>query len=645
MNTGARQVTRLIRHLILLLVTGLVGAALVAPPAGAAPTWRPLTNLFADLSAAGGSAFRPAVAADSAGNATVLWSRWDGTQYVVQASYRPVGGTWSAPVDLASGRQVVEPQVVVDRAGNATAIWRRIDTDRSVVQSVSRPLGGTWSTPADLSFDPTFDPSQQIDVPQLAVDAAGAVTATWSRFEATPGQPWRFTAQAATRTTDGTWSTPVDLSPAGSPAKSTDVAVDPAGNATAVWAAGSTVQTASMPAGGTWSAPAQLSTTAGLRANPRVVVDPAGTATVVWHSFSGGVYGVQTATRPPGGAWTSPMDLARGEVFDTPALAVDRQGTATALWQRYDSGWIVTSATREAGAAWSAPVSLSTPTRDSWDPQLAVDLAGNATALWSRADDGGRVIEAARRPAGGEWSEPTDLSDGGDAWNPQVAVDPAGNATAAWSRKDGASFVVQARGLDAAGPVVTEVTGATPPTPRGARRYSVKAHDVWSRVAAARWTFPDGTTATGTSVSYAGKRSGPVRVVLTDTVGNATACTYTGTFACRSTTRVAPVVARARLGTHAIRAVGSDARVAKRARATIMLNTDARVTFTFRKAGGGGKPVRLVKKLDAGRNVVVLRARLGARKVLEPGRWKVVVTAKNKVGTSPAKKLRFRVVR
>jgi hypothetical protein len=52
-----------------------------------------------------------------------------------------------------------------------------------------------------------------------------------------------------------------------------------------------------------------------------------------------------------------------------------------------------------------------------------------------------------------------------------------------------------------------------------------------------------------------------------------------------------------------------------------------------------------VKKLDAGRNVVAIRARLAPRKVLAPGRWKVVVTARNKVGTSPKERLRLRVVR
>ena len=575
----------------------------------------------------------------------MLWSRYNGTQYVVQASYRPVAGAWSAPLDLAGGRRILDPQLVVDPAGNATAIWRRVDADSSVVQTSSRPDGGAWSAPVDLSTDPSVNFSERTDVPQLAVGDAGVVTATWSRFEGVPGQPWKFTVQSATRAADGTWSAPVDLSPAGSPARTTDVTVDPAGNATAVWAAGASLQAATRPAGGTWSAPVELSGSAGPRANPRVTNDPAGTVTAVWGSFAGGSYGVQTASRVLGGAWSAPLDLVRGEVFDTPAIAVDRAGNATALWQENDgSAWIVTSASRPAGGAWTAPVRLSDAATSSWDPQVAVDLDGNATAIWSREVDGTRSVEAARRPLAGEWSESTALSPQGDAWNPQISVDPAGNATAAWARKDGASWIVQARGLDAAGPVVTEITGTSSRVSARGRAFSVKAFDVWSSVASTRWTFPDGSTATGTSVSYAGTGgSRPVRVVLTDTVGNATACTYTGTFTCRPTTRIRPSIDRARLSPRTIRAVGSDARVAKKTKAVLVLTTDARVTFTFRKAGS--KAVRLVERLDAGRNVVAIRARLSARKVLEPGRWKVVVTAKNKVGTSPKQTLRLRVVR
>ncbi|MBL0749742.1 PKD domain-containing protein [Nocardioides baculatus] len=635
--------TRVITRLVLVIVTALLGAALVTPPAGAAPTWRPVTNLFADLSAPG--AQTPSIGTDAAGSSTVVWSRYDGTRTIVETSYRPVGGTWSAPVVIATGAQIGFAQVAVAPSGGATAVWRSSELDRSVVQASSRSASGTWSEPVTLSSDPSRDLSSQPDVPQVAVDPTGVATATWSRFEAVPGQPWRFTVQTSTQAADGTWSTPVDLSPAGSPARTTDVTVDPAGNATAVWSAGATLQAATRPAGGAWSAPVQLSAAAGPRANPRVVVDPSGTATAVWGSFAGGAYGVQTASRAPGGAWTAPLDLVSGDVFDTPAIAVDRQGNTTALWQQNDgSGWVVTSASRPAGGAWSAPVLLSAPADDSWDPQVAVDLAGNATAIWARDLAGGRVIEAARRPAQGEWSEPIELSARGDAQHPQVAVDPSGNVTAAWSRKADAGWIVQARGLDAAGPVVTGITGTTSRIAARGRAFSVTAHDVWSRVASARWTFPDGTTASGTSVSYAGTTgTRPVRVVLTDSVGNATACSYTSTFTCRATTRIRPFIDRARLSPKKIRAVGSDARVAKKARATITLNTAAKVTFTFRKAGS--KRVTLVKKLDAGRNRVTIRARLSARKVLAPGRWKVVVTAKNAVGTSPKASFRLRVVR
>lgn len=632
---------RVITHLIFLVVTGLVGGALVASPAGAAPTWQPVTNLFADLSAAGGSAQTPAVAVDSDGDATAIWSRYDGTQFVVQATTRPAGGTWGEPVDVAAGRSIYHPQLAIDPAGNITAVWRRRDAESSVVQAATRPADGTWSTPVDLSVDLSVDNSQLTDVPQVAVDAEGTVTATWSHYAAN-----RFTTQAATRSVDGTWTTPVDLSAPGQSARASDLAVDPAGNATAIWVSGTLVQTAARPAGGTWSAPVDLSTIAGPRANPRVVVDPSGHATAVWGTFAG-TYGIQTATSAPGGTWTDPVSLSAAgqDTFDTPQIAVDRHGSATAVWQRHDgSGWMVTSATRPAGGGWTAPVDLAATGRDSWDPQVAMDLAGNATAVWSRAEKGGRIVQASRRPADGSWSEPVNLTDGGDAWNPQIAFDPAGNATTAWSGNDGDGWTVRARGLDAAGPVVTGLdvpaSGST-----GRQSYSVAAYDVWSRLSSATWRFADGSRATGTSVTHtdAGDGTRPVRVTLVDRVGNATTCTYADVYTCRSTTRVAPVITSASLTRHTIRAPGSHAEAKKKAKATVALTTAAKVTLVFKKQGSGTK-IRLTKHLRAGTHVVTIRARLTQHKTLRPGRYTVTLRATNKIGTSPRKKLHLRVV-
>lgn len=649
LTTRGRDMARLIRHLILLVATGLVGAALVLPPAGAAPTWQPVTNLFADLSAAGGSAQTPAVAVDSRGDATAVWTRWNGTQPVVQASTRPAGGTWSAPVDLAAGRSIFNPQLTVDPAGNATAVWRVREIDRSVVQTSTRPAGGVWSAPVDLSVDTSVDLSQPTDVPQVAVDASGIVTATWSRFEAKPSEAFKHVVQAATRLTDGTWTAPVDLSVPGQHARTTDLAVDPAGNATVIWVAGSLVQAATRPAGGTWAAPVDLSTIAGPRANPRIVVDPAGTATAVWGTFTT-TYGIQTATRSPGAPWSAPADLSAPgqDTFDTPELAADRRGTVTALWQRHDgSGWIVTSATRPAGGAWTAPVDLSATGHDAWDPQVAVDPAGNATAVWSLADepmsDSARTVQAARRTVAGEWTAPVDLSRGGTAWNPQVALDSSGNATTVWSHNDGSGYVVEARGLDAAGPVVTSLTGQA--TAGGRTAYAVKAYDAWSRVGSVSWAFGDGATATGTSVTHrTGASSRPVKVTLTDRVGNATVCTYGATYTCRTTRRGAPIISKASLAHRTIRADDSRTHARKKTRVTVVLTASAKVTMVFTKAGTK-KKIRMTKRGKAGRNAFEIRARLGKSRVLRPGRWVVTVRAGNKVGTSPVKKLRLRVVR
>lgn len=647
---------RLLRHLILLVVTGLVGAALAASPASSAPTWQPVTNLFADLSATGGSSQAPAVEVDPQGNATALWSRYDGTQWVVQASARPAGGTWSAPVDLGAGRSVYKPQLAVDPAGNLTAVWRRSDGTGSVVQAASQPFGGTWTAPVELSVDAGVDTMPRPEYPQVAVDGAGVATAIWSRYDGS-----KYTVQAATRAPGGTWTTPVDVSVPGQSARNPQLAVDPGGNATTVWLADGPeglVQSAARPAGGTWSAPVALSAP-GLRvSNPQVAVDPSGAATAVWSRFNGTAYAIQSATRPPGGTWSAPVDLsAPGEdTFDTPQVAVGPQGSTLAVWQRHDGkSWVVTAATRAAGAGWTKSVDVSESGRDAWDPQIAVDPAGNATAVWavSVGEYGGqRRIQAARRPAGDVWSAPVDLSPGGgNAWSPQVALDPAGNATTAWSRHDGTNWVVQARGLDAAGPVVTALTSRT--TAGGRKRaYSVTAHDVWSEVASARWTFADGSTATGTSVTHADAAAGtgaraaaggrPVRVTLTDRVGNATVCTYTETYTCRTTTLVAPVLTKVRLTHHTIRAVGSESDARKKVKATLALSAPAKVTLTFRRQGTR-QTFRIADRREAGTHAFPIRARLAKHKVLLPGRWTITVTATNKVGTSVKKKLRLRV--
>lgn len=134
-----------------------------------------------------------------------------------------------------------------------------------------------------------------------------------------------------------------------------------------------------------------------------------------------------------------------------------------------------------------------------------------------------------------------------------------------------------------------------------------------------------------------------MKVTLTDAVGNATKCTYTGTYTCR-TARVAPVITRATLTRHKIRAHGSHSHAKKKAQIKVVLTTAAKVKLVF-KMKGTRRTIRLTKRLEAGRNVLPIRARLAQRKTLRPGRYTITIKATNKAGTSPKKKLLLRVVR
>ena len=608
-----------------------------------------MTGLFAALSAAGGSAQSPDVAVDGEGDATAVWSRWDGSRFVVQSATRPAGGTWSAPTDLAAAARVDQPQLALDAAGNATAVWRSNEAGESVVQASTRPAGGSWGAPVDLSTEPAQDPSEATEVPRVAVDASGTATVVWARAVATG----RYVVQAATLEPGGAPSAPLDLSAPGESARTPEIVVDPAGGAVAVWnrgasrSSGGVVQAAVRPAGGTWQASTDLSASGGMSFLPQVAMDASGRATAVWLRLDGS-YVVESATRAAGGTWgTAERISAAGEDTSNPQVAAGPRG-AVAVWQRHDgSGWRVTSATRAANGTWQRSGDLSAADHDAWSPQVALAQNGRATVVWDLAEAGSSHREsqsqAVTRGVTGEWSEPVDLDgEGTESRSPQVALDAAGNATTTWSTKVGSDWIVQARGLDAAGPVVTRITSRS----AGDRqRYSVSAHDVWSRIRTATWRFSDGTRATGSSVSHGrAAGSGEATVVLTDAVGNATRCTYTGgDHACRAA-RGVPIIRRATLKHHRIRAVGSRRDLRRRTALKVDVTAAAKVTLVFSRPGTR-KKVRLVRRVGAGTSAIRVQARVGRRATLRPGRWTVTVKAGNRIGTGPRTRVHLRVVR
>jgi len=366
-----------------------------AGSAWAAPAWLAPQ----DLSAAGQGAYDPQVAFDGQGNAIAVWSRFDGTNFIVQAAARAAGGSFGAPQDLsAAGQKAGFSQVAVDGQGNAIAVWSRFDGTNFIVQAAARAAGGSFGAPQDLSAA-----GQGAFNPQVAFDGQGNAIAVWHRFDAGTNT----IVQAAARAAGGSFGAPQDLSAAGQNASFPEVAVDGQGNAIAVW-----------------------------------------------RRFDGTNFIVQAAARAAGGSFGAPQDLsAAGQKAGFPEVAVDGQGNAIAVWQRFDgTNFIVQAAARAAGGSFGAPQDLSAAGQTANDPQVAVDGQGNAIAVWSRSNGTNDIVQAAARAAGGSFGAPQDLSAAGqDAHVPEAAVDGQDNAIAVWSRSNGTNYIVQAA-VRAAGP-------------------------------------------------------------------------------------------------------------------------------------------------------------------------------------------------
>jgi hypothetical protein len=504
----------------------------LAAPALGAPAWL----APADLSLPGLDADAAQVAVDPSGAAVAAWIRNDGADTLVQAAVRLPGGAWGAPVTISAAAQsATAPQLAVDAQGGAVVVWSRSDGVNTIIQASRRPPGGAWSAPVDLSAA-----GRNAEQPQVAVDPAGNAIAVWRR---TNGVNWII--QAATRPVLGAWSAPVDVSASGQNAATPQVAIGTGGDALVVFTRTDAdgypiVQAADRPAGAgfvsVFTPAVDLSASQETALNPQVALDPAGNAAAVWRS-DGGATVVKAALRPAGGAWSVPQDLSRpGAQVRVPQVAFDAAGDVVAVWERGSgNGLAVQQSTRVAAGTWSswtAPQTLSTTTPAS-APQVAVAPDGDTAVVWQRNYGvGNQVVQAAvRSGTGGAFSAPADISGSGqDALAPAVAVDPDGNVVAAWARGDGVSRVLQAAAYDAAPPAFVSVVVPGRATAGEATTVSAAAADAWSGLGPApTWTFGDGATATGPSVQHTYLAPGTYTVTVSapDVLGTAATATRT----------------------------------------------------------------------------------------------------------------------
>ena len=143
-----------------------------SPPDGVP---EPTTN---DLSATGRDAAEAQLALGPDGSATVVWERFDGSAFVVQSRrVDPAGSPVASTRTLsAPGRDAAEPQVSVAPDGSATVVWSRFDGLNFIVQRRGLAADGT---PA-AATDSLSAAGHGAAAPQVASRARAVV---WTRFD------------------------------------------------------------------------------------------------------------------------------------------------------------------------------------------------------------------------------------------------------------------------------------------------------------------------------------------------------------------------------------------------------------------------------------------------------------------------------
>lgn len=448
------------------LACALLATAAMAAPAAQAE-WLPPV----DISEPSEHIATPDVALDSEGNATAVWTRWNGTASVVETSFRPAGQGWEAPEVLA---EATSPQVVVDRNGNWTVDWERDAGSNVVIETTSRAPGGSWTEAVEVTeFAQGFDPE-----PFLAVDWEGNNTLVWVQEE---------TVMSSFRVFAGEWGEPIPLSEGES--FTPQAAMDGRGDATAVWmhydGSHLVVETAYRPEQGEWSEATVVSAPGEEGGNPHVAISGGiagnGNSLIVWRGEDEGEERLRAASRPHGGEWEGAVDVsAPGEAVESPRAALDLSGNGVAVWAgnsgELGGNDIVHAAYMPTGEEWEEPVALSSPGGNGFPNDVVFDNSGNASVIWQRSDGTTNLVQTAFRPVGEEWEPAVDLSEEGKrAMDAQIVLEAPGGSTAAdgdataiWTSGEEVacaegepepchSYVVQAAGYDPDGLPTVEV--------------------------------------------------------------------------------------------------------------------------------------------------------------------------------------------
>ena len=356
--------------------------------------------------------------------------------------------SWSLPVEVSqSNSNAIIPQICPDSDGNVIAVWSQFDGSHYVIKSATKALSGAWSPAVTLSV-----PGGNAYFPQVAIDPKGNATVVWARQNKD-----HFVIQTSSKlkSSKNYWSDPVNLSTAhaaGEDAIAPQIAFNSKGYAIVVWqqksGTSNIIQSCIKTNGPRWSLPQDITFLEpdGIGCiQPSLGISPTGLTIVVWKNGTSGT--IEASIKEIGNNWSNPMTISdSAEQISEPDIAIDSLGNAYVVWSRNTgTDFVIETITRLANGTWQTVQPISDTGGNSIKPKISVDVGGNAYIVWHRFDGQNTIVQGSSKQQKTNWSQPFDLSDSGqDASEPQVVMGPKNNNVIIWKRSDGNNFVIQA---------------------------------------------------------------------------------------------------------------------------------------------------------------------------------------------------------
>jgi hypothetical protein len=237
------------------------------------------------------------------------------------------------------------------------------------------------ATPTFLTGINISDPGQDGFEPEVAVAPDGTVIAIWTRSDGSV-----FRIQSSSRTPTGNWATPVTISDVGESASGPSLAVDPSGNALAVWTQSDgtnlRIHAAYRPSGGNFGADTTVSAALQDASAPDVSMDNSGNALVAWQRTDGTFLRVQASIRSPGAGGSfgtiSTLSASGQDAFEPQVAAgpaVDSNGAV--VWTRSDGTNLRVQSSRRRDVTGFPRPKGATPTRVSLVPAFKACTSSN----------------------------------------------------------------------------------------------------------------------------------------------------------------------------------------------------------------------------------------------------------------------------